>query len=269
MSEQGNYNVLVEVKKTTIWLRKKDAEKSIDGRIKNQGVIMIENKIILIEDDKEIRGMINDYLSGEFEVTAFNDGMSAIQKITSYDEYALALIDLMLPDISGMEIIKIIRKVSKIPIIIITAKDNDIDKSLGLNLGADDYVVKPFSIKELMARVNVILMRHEPREEKTQGEIYEFQGLTVNISAREVFVDGVHVELRPKEYDLLFFLVRNRGIVFSRDALLEKVWGFDFMGDDRTVDAQIKMLRHVLGDYRTYIVTYRGAGYKFEAEEKA
>lgn len=128
MSEQGNYNVLVEVKKTTIWLRKKDAEKPIDGRIKNQGVIMIENKIILIEDDKEIRGMINDYLSGEFEVTAFNDGMSAIQKITSYDEYALALIDLMLPDISGMEIIKIIRKVSKIPIIIITAKDNDIDK---------------------------------------------------------------------------------------------------------------------------------------------
>lgn len=121
---------MVEVKKTTIWLRKKDAEKPIDGIIKNQGVIMIENKIILIEDDKEIRGMINDYLSGEFEVTAFNDGMSAIQKITSYDEYALALIDLMLPDISGMEIIKIIRKVSKIPIIIITAKDNDIDKSL-------------------------------------------------------------------------------------------------------------------------------------------
>ena len=109
-------------------VEKKDAEKPIDGRIKNQGVIMIENKIILIEDDKEIRGMINDYLSGEFEVTAFNDGMSAIQKITSYDEYALALIDLMLPDISGMEIIKIIRKVSKIPIIIITAKDNDIDK---------------------------------------------------------------------------------------------------------------------------------------------
>ena len=133
--------------------RKKDAEKPIDGRIKNQGVIMIENKIILIEDDKEIRGMINDYLSGEFEVTAFNDGMSAIQKITSYDEYALALIDLMLPDISGMEIIKIIRKVSKIPIIIITAKDNDIDKSLGLNLGADDYVVKPFSLIELTARI--------------------------------------------------------------------------------------------------------------------
>lgn len=170
MSEQGNYNVLVEVKKTTIWLRKKDAEKPIDGRIKNQGVIMIENKIILIEDDKEIRGMINDYLSGEFEVTAFNDGMSAIQKITSYDEYALALIDLMLPDISGMEIIKIIRKVSKIPIIIITAKDNDIDKSLGLNLGADDYVVKPFSLIELNIVVDDVNMHI------SKGAIYGFVG---------------------------------------------------------------------------------------------
>ena len=115
----------------------------------------MENRIILIEDDKEIRGMINDYLSGEFEMTAFNDGMWAIQKITSYDEYALVLIDLMLPDISGMEIIKMIRKVSKIPIIIITAKDNDIDKSLGLNLGADDYVVKPFSLIELTARIKI------------------------------------------------------------------------------------------------------------------
>ena len=122
MSEQGNYNVLVEVKKTTIWLRKKDAEKPIDGRIKNQGVIMIENKIILIEDDKEIRGMINDYLSGEFEVTAFNDGMSAIQKITSYDEYALALIDLMLPGISGMEIIKIFVKSARYQLLLLLLK---------------------------------------------------------------------------------------------------------------------------------------------------
>ena len=162
---------MVEVKKTTIWLRKKDAEKPIDGIIKNQGVIMIENKIILIEDDKEIRGMINDYLSGEFEVTAFNDGMSAIQKITSYDEYALALIDLMLPDISGMEIIKIIRKVSKIPIIIITAKDNDIDKSLGLNLGADDYVVKPFSLIELTARIKAnIIDGRRIRGKRETGE---------------------------------------------------------------------------------------------------
>ena len=175
----------------------------------------------------------------------------------------------MMPEMDGYEAYRRIREIKDIPALMLSAKGEEYDKLQGFEAGIDDYVVKPFSIKELMARVNVILMRHEPREEKTQGEIYEFQGLTVNISAREVFVDGVHVELRPKEYDLLFFLVRNRGIVFSRDALLEKVWGFDFMGDDRTVDAQIKMLRHVLGDYRTYIVTYRGAGYKFEAEEKA
>lgn len=180
MSEQGNYNVLVEVKKTTIWLRKKDAEKPIDGRIKNQGVIMIENKIILIEDDKEIRGMINDYLSGEFEVTAFNDGMSAIQKITSYDEYALALIDLMLPDISGMEIIKIIRKVSKIPIIIITAKDNDIDKSLGLNLGADDYVVKPFSLIELTARIKANIRRARTYQALPNNSIIKIKDIEID-----------------------------------------------------------------------------------------
>ena len=180
MSEQGNYNVLVEVKKTTIWLRKKDAEKPIDGIIKNQGVIMIENKIILIEDDKEIRGMINDYLSGEFEVTAFNDGMSAIQKITSYDEYALALIDLMLPDISGMEIIKIIRKVSKIPIIIITAKDNDIDKSLGLNLGADDYVVKPFSLIELTARIKANIRRARTYQALPNNSIIKIKDIEID-----------------------------------------------------------------------------------------
>ena len=169
----------------------------------------------------------------------------------------------------GYEAYRRIREIKDIPALMLSAKGEEYDKLQGFELGIDDYVVKPFSIKELMARVKVILMRHEPKEEKPQGEIYEFQGLTVNISAREVFVNGMRVELRPKEYDLLFFLVRNRGIVFSRDALLEKVWGFDFMGDDRTVDAQIKMLRHALCDYRKYIVTYRGAGYKFEAEEKA
>ena len=210
MSEQGNYNVLVEVKKTTIWLRKKDAEKPIDGRIKNQGVIMIENKIILIEDDKEIRGMINDYLSGEFEVTAFNDGMSAIQKITSYDEYALALIDLMLPDISGMEIIKIIRKVSKIPIIIITAKDNDIDKSLGLNLGADDYVVKPFNPLELTARVKSQLRRYTQLgnlNQQEQDQVYKCGGLQINDDNKEVTVDGEPIKLTPIEYNILLLFI--------------------------------------------------------------
>ena len=222
MSEQGNYNVLVEVKKTTIWLRKKDAEKPIDGRIKNQGVIMIENKIILIEDDKEIRGMINDYLSGEFEVTAFNDGMSAIQKITSYDEYALALIDLMLPDISGMEIIKIIRKVSKIPIIIITAKDNDIDKSLGLNLGADDYVVKPFSLIELTARIKANIRRARTYQALPNNSIIKIKDIEIDPHSHMVQRKGVTIDLTPIEFQILYILASHPGQASSNSSASAK-----------------------------------------------
>ena len=226
-------------------------------------------RILVCDDEKDIVSALKIYLMADgYQVFEAYNGREALE-ILKKEDIHLVLMDIMMPEMDGYEAYRRIREIKDIPALMLSAKGEEYDKLQGFEAGIDDYVVKPFSIKELMARVNVILMRHEPREEKPQGEIYEFQGLTVNISAREVFVDGVHVELRPKEYDLLFFLVRNRGIVFSRDALLEKVWGFDFMGDDRTVDAQIKMLRHVLGDYRTYIVTYRGAGYKFEAEEKA
>lgn len=226
-------------------------------------------RILVCDDEKDIVSALKIYLMADgYQVFEAYNGREALEILKNEDIH-LVLMDIMMPEMDGYEAYRRIREIKDIPALMLSAKGEEYDKLQGFEAGIDDYVVKPFSIKELMARVNVILMRHEPREEKPQGEIYEFQGLTVNISAREVFVDGVHVELRPKEYDLLFFLVRNRGIVFSRDALLEKVWGFDFMGDDRTVDAQIKMLRHVLGDYRTYIVTYRGAGYKFEAEEKA
>lgn len=229
----------------------------------------MKKRILVVDDEISIRMGIREFAENQgYDVTGAANGREALELCRQQD-FDLIIMDIMMPEMDGYEAYRRIREIKDIPALMLSAKGEEYDKLQGFEAGIDDYVVKPFSIKELMARVNVILMRHEPREEKTQGEIYEFQGLTVNISAREVFVDGVHVELRPKEYDLLFFLVRNRGIVFSRDALLEKVWGFDFMGDDRTVDAQIKMLRHVLGDYRTYIVTYRGAGYKFEAEEKA
>lgn len=229
----------------------------------------MKKRILVVDDEISIRMGIREFAEYQgYDVTGAVNGREALELCRQQD-FDLIIMDIMMPEMDGYEAYRRIREIKDIPALMLSAKGEEYDKLQGFEAGIDDYVVKPFSIKELMARVNVILMRHEPREEKTQGEIYEFQGLTVNISAREVFVDGVHVELRPKEYDLLFFLVRNRGIVFSRDALLEKVWGFDFMGDDRTVDAQIKMLRHVLGDYRTYIVTYRGAGYKFEAEEKA
>ena len=235
---------MVEVKKTTIWLRKKDAEKPIDGIIKNQGVIMIENKIILIEDDKEIRGMINDYLSGEFEVTAFNDGMSAIQKITSYDEYALALIDLMLPDISGMEIIKIIRKVSKIPIIIITAKDNDIDKSLGLNLGADDYVVKPFSLIELTARIKANIRRARTYQALPNNSIIKIKD----------------IEIDP--------LASHPGQAYSKERLYELIWKEPYFGNENVLNTHINRLRLKLKsnaeDSTAYVKTLWGIGYKME-----
>lgn len=229
----------------------------------------MKKRILVVDDEISIRMGIREFAEYQgYDVPGAANGREALELCRQQD-FDLIIMDIMMPEMDGYEAYRRIREIKDIPALMLSAKGEEYDKLQGFEAGIDDYVVKPFSIKELMARVNVILMRHEPREEKPQGEIYEFQGLTVNISAREVFVDGVHVELRPKEYDLLFFLVRNRGIVFSRDALLEKVWGFDFMGDDRTVDAQIKMLRHVLGDYRTYIVTYRGAGYKFEAEEKA
>ena len=222
----------------------------------------MKKRILVVDDEISIRMGIREFAEYQgYDVTGAANGREALELCRQQD-FDLIIMDIMMPEMDGYEAYRRIREIKDIPALMLSAKGEEYDKLQGFEAGIDDYVVKPFSIKELMARVNVILMRHEPREEKPQGEIYEFQGLTVNISAREVFVDGVHVELRPKEYDLLFFLVR-------RDALLEKVWGFDFMGDDRTVDAQIKMLRHVLGDYRTYIVTYRGAGYKFEAEEKA
>ena len=220
----------------------------------------MKKRILVVDDEISIRMGIREFAEYQgYDVTGAANGREALELCRQQD-FDLIIMDIMMPEMDGYEAYRRIREIKDIPALMLSAKGEEYDKLQGFEAGIDDYVVKPFSIKELMARVNVILMRRE---------IYEFQGLTVNISAREVFVDGVHVELRPKEYDLLFFLVRNRGIVFSRDALLEKVWGFDFMGDDRTVDAQIKMLRHVLGDYRTYIVTYRGAGYKFEAEEKA
>ena len=224
--------------------------------------------ILVCDDEKDIVSALKIYLMADgYQVFEAYNGKEALEVLKEQDIH-LVLMDIMMPEMNGYEAYQKIREMKNIPALMLSAKGEEYDKLQGFELGIDDYVVKPFSIKELMARVKVIMQRHEKREEKVRGEIYEFPGLTVNVSAREVLVDGKRLELRPKEYDLLFFLVCNRGIVFSRDALLEKVWGFDFMGDDRTVDAQIKMLRHALGNYRTYIVTYRGAGYKFDAEEK-
>ena len=218
----------------------------------------MENKIILIEDDEEIRGMITDYLSGEFEVLSFNDGTTAIRTNTSYDEYSLALIDLMLPDMSGMEIIKAIRQVSNIPIIIITAKDNDTDKSLGLNLGADDYVVKPFSLIELAARIKVL----------PSNSIVKIKDIEIDPQSHMVTRKGTSIDLTPIEFELLYLLASHPGQAYSKERLYELIWKEPYFGSENVLNTHINRLRLKLKnnaeDTTAYIKTLWGIGYKME-----
>jgi len=173
--------------------------------------------------------------------------------------------DIMMPKLDGFSACKEIKKTKDIPIIMLSARGEEYDKLFGFELGIDDYVVKPFSPKELMARVNAVLSRRKAAAPAAQ-EIMKFDGLEINIPARTVTVDGNKVELTPKEYELLFYLVKNKNIALSRDKLLSDIWGYDFFGDDRTIDTHIKNLRNNLGPYRDFIVTLRGVGYKFEYE---
>ncbi len=173
--------------------------------------------------------------------------------------------DVMMPRLDGYSACKEIHKTKKIPVIMLSARGEEYDKLFGFDIGVDDYVVKPFSPKELMARVKAVLKRNSAPAESNQPNRFVFEGLEVDISGREVYVNGQKASMTPKEYDLLFFLVKNKNIALSRDKLLEEVWGYDFFGDDRTVDTHIKMLRNSLGEYRKFIVTLRGMGYKFEA----
>ena len=229
----------------------------------------MENKIILIEDDGEIRGMVKDYLSGEFEVTAFRDGTTAIQTIADYDEYSLALIDLMLPDMSGMEIIKTIRQSSNIPIIIITAKDNDTDKSLGLNLGADDYVVKPFSLIELSARIKANIRRaktYQPLPDK--NSILKIKGIEIDTISHTVTRKGTPIDLTPIEFEILHLLASHPGQAYSKERLYELIWKEPYLGNENVVNTHINRLRLKLKnnaeDATVYIKTLWGIGYKME-----
>ena len=174
--------------------------------------------------------------------------------------------DVMMPKLDGFSASKEIKKIKDIPIIMLSARGVEYDKLFGFELGIDDYVVKPFSPKELMARVNAVLSRGKAKSD-ANNDILKFGGLEINIPARTVTVDGKRVELTPKEYELLFYLIENKNIALSRDKLLADIWGYDFFGDDRTIDTHIKNLRNNLGPYRNYIVTLRGVGYKFEYED--
>ena len=220
-------------------------------------------KILIVDDEQKIREVIREYSEfNGYEVEEAADGMEAVS-LCRLNDYDLIIMDIMMPKLDGYSACKEIQKTKNIPVIMLSARGEEYDKLFGFELGIDDYVVKPFSPKELMARVNAVLARSSAKQEE-QPEILKFDGLEINIPARTVSVDGKKVELTPKEYELLFYLVENKNIALSRNKLLSDIWGYDFFGDDRTIDTHIKNLRNNLGPYRDYIVTLRGVGYKFE-----
>ena len=224
------------------------------------------SKLLIVDDEIKIREVIKEYAQfNGHEVDEAEDGMEAVG-LCNLKKYDLIILDIMMPKLDGYSTCKEIRKIADTPIIMLSARGEEYDKLFGFELGVDDYVVKPFSPKELMARVNAVLLRSRPAEaEKAEEEELKFQGLCINVPGRQVTVDGNKIELTPKEYELLYYLARNKNIAMSRDKLLQDIWGYDFFGDDRTIDTHIKNLRNNLGPYRDFIVTMRGVGYKFEA----
>lgn len=223
-------------------------------------------KLLVVDDEDKIREVIKEYaeFSG-YEVTEAADGMSAIG-LCKLNDYDLIIMDVMMPKLDGFSSVKEIKKIKDIPVIMLSARGEEYDKLFGFELGIDDYVVKPFSPKELMARVNAVLQR-KSGSENNSAQVMKFDGLEVNFAARTITIDGERVNLTPKEYDLLFYLIQNKNIALSRDKLLSDIWGYDFFGDDRTIDTHIKNLRNNLGPYRNFIVTLRGVGYKFEYDD--
>lgn len=218
-------------------------------------------KILVVDDEKSIREVIRTYAEFEgHEVVEAVDGLDAIDKVKEED-FDVIVMDIMMPRLDGFSSYKEIKKIKNIPVLMLSARSEEYDKLFGFEIGIDDYVTKPFSPKELMARLNVIVNRNNKVEE---NETMEFEGLKIDLDGRVVFVDDEMIDLTPKEYDLLVYMVKNKNIALSRDKLLNQVWGYDFYGEDRTVDTHIKMLRNSIKEYRKFIITVRGVGYKFD-----
>ena len=223
-------------------------------------------RILVVDDAEKIRKIIRKY--GEFEgyeIVEARDGMEAVE-ICRKEEFDVMILDVMMPELDGFSACREIRKVKDIPVIMLSARGEEYDKIHGFELGIDDYVVKPFSPRELLMRVKVVISRNKKNlPESEKHDVFERAGLKVDFTGRIVTVDGKRVDMTPKEYELLFYMVRNRNIALSREKLITDVWGYDYFGDDRTLDTHMKLLRSSLGPYRDYIVTLRGVGYRFEA----
>ena len=221
-------------------------------------------QILVVDDEERIRTLIQKYAQFEgHTVFEASNGLEAVE-LCRKKAFDLIIMDVMMPELDGFSAVKEIRKTASTPVIMLSARGEEYDKIHGFELGVDDYVVKPFSPKELMMRVDAIMKRSGRGGDQDRHEVYKTGGLLVDFTARKVLIDGENVEMSPKEYDLIFYLVKNRGIALTREKLICEVWGYDFYGDARTLDTHIKLLRKSLGNYSDRIVTLRGVGYRFE-----
>ena len=222
------------------------------------------SKLLIVDDEFRIRELIKKYALYEgHEIDEAENGEQAVLKCRN-NNYDLIIMDIMMAVLDGFGAVSQIRRFSTTPIIMLSARGEEYDRLTGFETGVDDYVVKPFSPKELMMRVSAVLRRSGGSEQEDDKNRFVYKGLVVDFAARVVTVDGERVQLTPREYELLFYMVNNKGIALTREQLISKVWGYDFYGDDRTLDTHIKLLRKALGDYASLVVTLRGVGYRFE-----
>lgn len=230
---------------------------------------MDEIKVLVADDEPGIRNIIKEYMDSEgYIVEEAVDGVDALNRFKSKGA-DLVILDVMMPKMEGWTVCREIRKLSLVPIIMLTARGEEYDKLFGFEMGVDDYVVKPFSPKELLARTKALLLRSRPKvEDLNEKNEKQIGDLYINFDARKITIQNKVLNLAPKEYDLLSFFIQNPNIAFSRDQLLTSVWGYDFFGDARTVDTHVKSLREQLGSYRNWLATVWGIGYKFEPEDK-
>ena len=223
--------------------------------------------ILIVDDDVELVTLLVDYLQLEgFAPVAAHNGTEALE-LLSRQEFEIVVLDVMMPGMSGVEVLKRIREKSQLPVLMLTAKGDPVDRIIGLELGADDFVVKPFDMKEISARVKAVLRRYTAHEDQSDDGVIKFDNIEISLPKYELKLKGKPVEIPPKELQLLYFLASNFNRVFTRDQLLDKVWGFDYLGDSRTVDVHIKRLREKIKDHAAWrLATVWGIGYKFEVK---
>ena len=225
-------------------------------------------KLLIVDDEPGIRQLIDKYARfAGYDTAEAANGMEAVDYCREHKDIDLIIMDIMMPELDGFSACREIRKTSDVPVLMLSARGEEYDRINGFEAGSDDYVVKPFSARELMLRIDAILRRAALSRPAAEEQTFELAGLKIDFSARLVYVDGERRNISPKEYELLSYLVNNRGRALSRESIITAVWGYDYYGDDRTLDTHIKLLRKTLGRFAACIVTLRGLGYRFDVEQ--